>query len=52
MIEYEDLKIPKCICEKKCKYKDGLIFLSTCGDKKCIKKNTKRKKAKIYERKS
>jgi len=49
MIEYEDLEIPKCICGKKCKYKDGLKFLSTCGNKECTKKIQKEKRLKFMK---
>jgi very-short-patch-repair endonuclease len=36
-IKYEDFKIPKCkICGLEAKYKSGLKFRDTCGNKQCI----------------
>lgn len=37
MVDFENFKIPKCVCNKNSKHKYGLNFYKTCGDKKCIK---------------
>lgn len=49
MIECENLEKPKCICGKYCKYKDGVKFLSTCGNKICIKIIQKEKRLKFMK---
>lgn len=49
---YDNFEIPKCVCGKNTKYKDGLKFNTSCGDEVCVKKNTKRIEIRIYERES
>ena len=41
-IEHENFKIPVCKCGKPNKHKSGLVFRSTCGDKKCMSENFSR----------
>jgi hypothetical protein len=41
-IEYEKFKIPKCIiCDKDAKIYSGIIYSNTCGDKECIRNQSK-----------
>jgi len=46
MIQFENLKTPKCICGKNVNHKDGLVFHSTCGDIRCVKETLKQKRLK------
>lgn len=48
-IKFNEFKKPKCKCGNICKYKDGLKFNSTCGNKKCIKKIQKIKRLKFMK---
>ena len=43
-IQYENFEVPKCVCGKVAKHKDGVRFCSTCGDDKCIKEAQRRKR--------
>ena len=49
MVKYDNLKIPKCVCGKNVKHKDGLKFNSTCGNEKCIKVVLRNKRLKFMK---
>jgi hypothetical protein len=42
-IQYENIVVPVCKCGKSCKIRKGLVFMKTCGEKKCIEKERQRK---------